>query len=560
MLLAERRRLLLLGFVQARRRICQRLAVLRMRVGRIGDGPERLIAAPTDLRAVDPFIAEEIMSGRFPLAGRMLEAGDDSPFMLQLPSKAFAERLHSFAWLRHMRANRSNEVRAQARAITASWMALHGKKHKGVAWEPHVTAERLIAWMSHSPVVLHGAEAGFYRRFMKSLAQQRRYLRNVVSCLPEGETRLRIQIALAFASIAIPSSEAVIRKAGQRLDRELERQILADGGHVSRNPRATLELLLDLLPLRQTYINLGHDVPQKLISAIDRIYPALRFFRHQDGDLALFNGATATSATELLSVLRYDETGGKPFKALPHTHYHRLAAAETTILVDTGRPLSLDLSRTAHAGSLSFEMSAGKHRFIINAGSPKFAGRQYRALARSTAAHSTVSLGDTSSSRISTSRLSGPVMLDGVSTGGVERWEDAYGNDWLRAKHDGYLSSFGYMHEREIGLAANADKIKGRDHFFVPEPHTGSTGRAVVATARFHIHPAIILSRLHFDTIAMEAPDGETWAFSAPGQEVLIDEDIFFADVSGIRPSQQLVIEFPLPEVNELRWMMKRQD
>ncbi len=58
----------------------------------------------------------------------------------------------------------------------------------------------------------------------------------------------------------------------------------------------------------------------------------------------------------------------------------------------------------------------------------------------------------------------------------------------------------------------------------------------------------------------MEAPDGETWAFSAPGQEVLIDEDIFFADVSGIRPSQQLVIEFPLPEVNELRWMMKRQD
>ncbi len=186
MLLAERRRLLLLGFVQARRRICQRLAVLRMRVGRIGDGPERLIAAPTDLRAVDPFIAEEIMSGRFPLAGRMLEAGDDSPFMLQLPSKAFAERLHSFAWLRHMRANRSNEVRAQARAITASWMALHGKKHKGVAWEPHVTAERLIAWMSHSPVVLHGAEAGFYRRFMKSLAQQRRYLRNVVSCLPGG--------------------------------------------------------------------------------------------------------------------------------------------------------------------------------------------------------------------------------------------------------------------------------------------------------------------------------------------------------------------------------------
>ncbi|MCP5815729.1 hypothetical protein NL365_27490, partial [Klebsiella pneumoniae] len=86
---------------------------------------------------------------------------------------------------------------------------------------------------------------------------------------------------------------------GNRLDLELERQILPDGGHVSRNPRVNLDLLLDLLPLRQTYINLGHDVPAKLIPTIDRMYPALRFFRHQDGDLALFNGATSTPASEL---------------------------------------------------------------------------------------------------------------------------------------------------------------------------------------------------------------------------------------------------------------------
>ncbi|RZI57706.1 MAG: hypothetical protein EOP94_03645, partial [Zymomonas sp.] len=41
-----------------------------------------------------------------------------------------------------------------------------------------------------------------------------------------------------------------------------------------------LDLLLDLLPLRQTYVNLGHDVPVKLIPSIDRMFPALRFFRH----------------------------------------------------------------------------------------------------------------------------------------------------------------------------------------------------------------------------------------------------------------------------------------
>ena len=39
----------------------------------------------------------------------------------------------------------------------------------------------------------------------------------------------------------------------RRLVDELERQILPDGGHISRNPGALIELLLDLLPLRQAF-------------------------------------------------------------------------------------------------------------------------------------------------------------------------------------------------------------------------------------------------------------------------------------------------------------------
>ncbi|WP_245366939.1 MULTISPECIES: heparinase II/III family protein [Rhizobium/Agrobacterium group] len=560
MLMAERRHYAALWTTEARRRLCQRMTALGMTRCRVLlDVPDRLVVAPTDLRSIDPYIAEEIMEGRFPLAGKLLEAGETSPFLMQLPSLAFAERLHSFAFLRHMRAIRSPQARARARSLVSSWMHLHNARISGLAWEPHVAAERMIAFLCHSPVVLQGAESGFYRRFMKSLAIHRRYLRKVATCLPEGETRLRIQIALAMASLSIPSTEKLIRREGQKLDRELERQILADGGHASRNPRTALDLLLDLLPLRQTYINLGHDVPGKLIPTIDRIFPALRFFRHQDGDLALFNGASATPATELMSALRYDETGGKPFKALPHSQYHRLTAGETTILIDTGKPASPELSRSAHAGCLSFEMSAGRNRFIVNAGAPKFSGRDFRLLSRSTAAHSTATLGETSSARILPSRFLGPIMMDGLEEVEARRWDDAYGNDWVKASHDGYLKSFGYIHQREIGLAAKGNKIKGHDHFFMPEGAGRKAGGTVSAVLRFHVHPAILLQRLQEDTIRLAAPDGETWLFSVPGQTVQIDEDVFFADVSGMRASQQMVIEFVLPDTPDLRWMLKQQ-
>ena len=55
--------------------------------------------------------------------------------------------------------------------------------------------------------------------------------------------------------------------------------------HATRAP--VWNVLIDLLPLRQTYVNLGHEVPAKLIPCIDRMYPALRFFRHEGGELAL---------------------------------------------------------------------------------------------------------------------------------------------------------------------------------------------------------------------------------------------------------------------------------
>ncbi|MFN7102194.1 MAG: heparinase II/III family protein [Pseudorhizobium sp.] len=555
---ADRRRLAAFGLREILRRLYRRTARLRLILSPFAaQVPDRLVVAPTDLRAIDPFVAQEIAEGRFPLAGFSLDTQGASPFAAELPSKAFAERLHSFAWLRHIRAQRTEVACAHTRTLVASWILLHGRRTSGIAWEPNVVAERVIAWLSHSTVVLQGAEAGFYRRFMKNLSFQVRYLRRIVRGLPMDETRLRIRIALAMASVSMPTRNAFIKREGGRLDRELERQILPDGAHVSRNPRAILDLLLDLLPLRQTYINLGHDVPPKLIPTIDRMYPALRFFRHQDGDLALFNGATSTPASELMSVLRYDETGGKPFKSLPHACYHRLAAEGVAVIVDTGKPLSPDLSQRAHAGCLSFEMSSARHRFIVNCGAPKFASRSYRRLTRSTAAHSTVTLNETSSSRIIRSPFCRASILASATAVEVERSEDQHGNDWLRAVHDGYLQEFGYLHEREIGLSSKGNKIKGHDRLFVPDGQRAKDGE-LSAEARFHVHPAIALSRQDQESVMMVAPDGEAWQFSAPGLSITIEEDIFFADASGLRQSQQIVIAFSAPSSPDIRWMLKR--
>jgi uncharacterized heparinase superfamily protein len=560
MQISDRQRLLYLYMREGWRRFSRRLALGRNSALRFaGTTPDRLIVAPTDLRAVDPFVAQEILQGRFPLAGRVLETEGESPFEMDLPSQEFGVRLHSFGWVRHMRSVKDEEAFGQLRHIVNDWIVTHGRYIGGIAWEADIISQRLIAWLSHSPIILRNAEHAFYRRFLKSLAFQVRYLRHITDTTCDGEARLRARIALAMASVAMPASESTIRKAARNLDQELDRQILPDGGHSSRNPRTGLELLIDLLPLRQTYVNLGHDVPAKLIPCIDRMYPALRFFRHEGGELALFNGATSTLANELMAVLRYDETAGAPFKALPHLQYERLAHNNVVVIMDTGKPLSPELSRTAHAGCLSFEMSSGRHRFVINSGSPKFAGERFRQLARLTAAHSTVTINDRSSSRLSQSGFLGPIITGGVSKVIVRREERAGQPDAVIATHDGYAQAFGLLHERDISINGQGNAVRGRDRLVQPDGTEPAETNTAVAAARFHIHPSINIRQHSAHEVYLSAPDGEVWLFTCRDAEVLVEEDIFFADPSGVRQTSQLSVTFAAAAQPEIQWIFSHE-
>jgi len=542
---------------ESRRRISRRLSPSRLVPGLFaGSAIDRLVVAPTDLRIADAYIADEFHIGRFPLAGRILVAEGISPFELNGPTPAFDAALHAFRWLRHLRAADTDTAYVDARRLTEDWITLHGKRHSGVAWDPDVAAQRLIAWLSHSPVVLKNMDRLFYRRFVRSIAQHIRYLRRVASTVSDGETRFRIRIALAMATLATPANPARIKTAARNLDVEIGRQILPDGGHVSRNPQAALALLADLLPLRQTYLNLGHTPPARLVTGIDRMFQALRFFRHSEGTLALFNGARAMPADRLLSVLRYDETAGQPLRHAPQLKYQRLSNGDTILIADTGPLPPVAMSTQACAGCLSFEMSSGRSRFIVNSGAPANYNEQYNRLARTTAAHSTLVIADRSSATVSHSSFLGPVMIDGPKNVDYDRTDDTSGRQGFVARHDGYAHAFGYIHERSIQLSADGRIITGRDRLLAAGKRTPRKG--LHAAIRFHVHPGIEIDIDQKDNVVLRAPDGESWTFFCPNSKPEIEDDIFFADLIGPRYSQQIVLHVPVQPDIAVGWTLVR--
>ncbi len=357
---------------------------------------DRLVIAPQDLRTADPTRAAEIYGGRFAFAGKIVVCDGRSAFEMMPPSDEWAEMLLSFGWLRHLRAAESTITRANARALVDEWITLQGTWHP-VAWRPETVARRVIAWLTQATLILDDADVRFYRRFLRNLARQVRYLRLMARDTRDGVPRLQARIALAYASLTMSSQVGHLRKATRKLATELERQILPDGGHISRNPNALIEILLDLLPLSQAFTARNVPPPPSLTHAIDRMMPMLRFFRHGDGTFALFNGMGPTWPELIATILAYDDARGEPVANAPHSGYQRLQAGSTVLLMDTGKPPPIELSSDAHAGCLSFELSAKHQRIVVNCGLPAAGKESWRQVARATAAHSTVTFNDSSS-------------------------------------------------------------------------------------------------------------------------------------------------------------------
>jgi uncharacterized heparinase superfamily protein len=556
---AERARLSVFIVRRALRAVLAMVNALPPLRWRLAAATDRLVIAPQDLRTADATRAAEIYAGRFAFAGKVVICDRRSPFETTPPSDEWAVNLLNFSWLRHLRAADSAISRANARSLIDEWINIQGRWN-ALGWRLDILSRRLICWLSQAPFVLQEADARFYRRFIRSLSRQVRYLRRSLKETRAGLPRLQALIALNYATLCMQGQSGHLRGDTRRLVEELQRQILPDGGHVSRNPGALIELLVDLLPLRQLFSARHLQPPAALNNAIDRMMPMLRFFRHADGNFAQFNGMGPTPVDLLATVLAYDDARGAPVANAPHSGYQRIEAGQTALLMDTGRPPPLAVSQEAHAGCLSFELSWKQQRLVVNCGLPAVNKENWRQVARTTPAHSTVTFNDVSSCRFFESfrRLLGGIpIVSGPHKVQIVRDEQRDGVT-LRATHDGYVPDFGVLHTRLVRLSADGNILDGEDSFRTAGGREWPEDVADEYAIRFHLHPAIRANRLSDGRgVMLMLPDKEVWSFSTYGETVQIEESVFLSGPDGPRRTVQIVIYGQARSTPAVRWNLR---
>lgn len=510
----------------------------------VGRSPATMVATPADPWPGDADRGTALLSGRFVFAGRGPEPGGD----IWSPAGASAEwlaALHGFDWLRDLRALGGDDARHTARQLTADWIANNGKWSLP-AWRSDVLGTRLAAWTSHYDTFFASGEDEFRRLVVSSIAAQLRHLDRAMRLETRGAARItalkgRILGSLCFGDGAGPN------RALRRLESELDRQVLADGGHVARSPHCQLTVLRDLLEVRAALAAGQQEIPEPLQQAIDRMGPLLRYLRHGDGGLARFNGAGLEDPVLVEAVAEQAAPRGKPAMRAPAMGFERLTAGDLTVIADSGGPPEAAFDDGAHAGALSLEVSDGAQRLIVNCGAAAADRKNWRQAQRATAAHSTAVINDRNSSE----------LLNNGHIGGrcaattVER-ETNDREMLVTMRHDGYLQSDGIMHRRRLYLSADGDELLGEDTL------SGATG--VSYALRFHLHPTVNASLLQSgDAALLKPPGGDAWRLRADAAMVL-DQSIYFENAPEPRHTSQIVITGATgAEPATVKWALRRQ-
>jgi uncharacterized heparinase superfamily protein len=305
----------------------------------IGATPGELAAVPPDPWPGDAARGADILRGEFGFAGETVRSEVKMDWAPLGASPAWLAELHGFAWLGDLRAVAGDTARRRARELVGDWIE-HYRQWDAIAWRPDILGRRLSSWLGQYEFFCASADDGFRARFFDSLARQARHLARVAGTSDPEADRLAAIKGLIYAAVCLPPPRRAARgvarlRVGLRLlEEELRRQLLPDGGNAARSPSLQLRILRELVDIRAALGAGGASAPFALQTAIDRMAPMLRFLRHGDGGLALFNDSCEEEAWFVDLVLAQAAARGNAPMRAPDSGFERVRAGRNILLME----------------------------------------------------------------------------------------------------------------------------------------------------------------------------------------------------------------------------------
>ena len=417
--------------------------------------------------------------------------------------------------------------------LIENWVSSNTRTHEP-SWDPYPISLRLVNWIKFS---LNGNHLS--KTATDSIYSQANYLYRNIEYHLYGNHLFRNAKALCFAGLFLQNKEAGlwVKKGVKILRKEIEEQILNDGGNFELSPMYHSNMIEDLLDL----INLHNTFPDsellKIIESLHNAVPKsmnwLYKMSHPDGLISFFNDSTLKIAlnpdlletySSLLGIkpIREKETGTTHLK---ESGYGIILSKNFKLICDIG-PVGPDyIPGHGHADTLSFELSILNQRVFVNSGISLYEESEKRSYQRKTRAHNTVEVNKLDSSETWKSfRVARRAYPEEVKVG----------INSIEASHNGYARiNTNIKHKR---------KWRAHESNIIIEDHVSGIFKS--AWAFFHLHPEIKVIEETRSSLLLRHKDSDIAKFLIPNHEIIVEDSLWYPEFGMEIPNKTLRIEF----------------
>ncbi len=511
----------------------------------------KILVTPNDPWPGDASIGDGIFQGDFNLSSTNRELLSQKLLWKINNNKEFwLEEIHTFSWLRHLKARSGPLARKHARKLILDWLKKNSKWNEKT-WKLDILARRISAWTTNIGFLLAEKDQEFESILKFNLQKQIKHLnifttKKFFNYLDKSDgkensasKKFKILRGLLLSGVCFEGGKNMYKKSLSLLEEIIRNEFNDDGIHLSRLPSTQLSILGDMVTMRDIIISANYDVPDFLSKQIKKSSHSLRFFRVLDGTLSIFNGSKRENKSVIDRILNVADgkVRGKGPLTLLNSGYIKLLVPEACIVLDSLSSNNQIYSSAAHA----MEVYVGKYRLLGSCGSSFSKNSEWKKILRSTAAHSAVTLeaenafeGEDEKQKTFTKRYT------------------KNGSEIVELMHYGYFNRFSSICSRKIELGNDGKNIAGLD--------TIESKKLIKFSIRFHFSPNIKVSlSLDKESVVLATKD-QGWRFLYEGRAKLsLDPSIFIEDDGRIKNTLQIVLSGSThtPQTNIL-WGLKR--
>ncbi len=436
------------------------------------------------------------------------------------------------------------------------WIDENAPDSVGNGWEPYPISLRLVNWVK---AFLSGLSPS--NKMLDSLAQQADFLSQDLEKHLLGNHYFVNLKALIFAGCFLEGTEASkwLAIGLKDFERELNEQVLDDGGSFELTPMYHAIMLTDLLDLYNLFQAFPDRIPYSTIeitkNKIIKMLKWLELMSHSDGSISFFNDASFGIApsndilreyayklgfVSVLEKIKYSPNELSVFD-LESTGYVSVKSAELDLIADLAEVGPSYIPGHAHADSLSFEMSLGGRRIFVNSGSSLYGASNERLRQRGTSAHNTVEVNGKNSSEVwSGFRVARRASIRNRVVGQVSSEQKVQ----FSAEHNGYKKQgMSCIHYRSWEVLLSSCTINDE-----------IIGDFNSAFGYLHLHPEVVIARISVDKCTLSV-DGYEIQLEIEGAQLNAEESTWHPEFGIVKPSQKLCLKYSQSRVTyKINW------